>query len=83
MKTLLCLLSLVFVPIALAERPNIVLVLADDLGYGDLACYGAKDVRTPHLDHFASEGLRFTMQQAAEAIHISKKNAASAVRKSA
>lgn len=43
-----------------AERPNIVLVLADDLGYGDLACFGAKDVRTPHLDHFASEGLRLT-----------------------
>lgn len=43
-----------------AERPNIVLVLADDLGYGDLACFGAKDVRTPHLDRFASEGLRLT-----------------------
>lgn len=41
-------------------RPNIVLVLADDLGYGDLACFGAKDVRTPHLDRFAAEGLRLT-----------------------
>lgn len=43
-----------------SDQPNIVLVLADDLGYGDLACYGAKDLRTPELDKFASEGLRFT-----------------------
>ncbi len=42
------------------ERPNIVLVLADDLGYGDLACYGAKDIKTPNLDRFATEGLRLT-----------------------
>jgi arylsulfatase A len=41
-------------------KPNLVLVLADDLGYGDLACYGAADVRTPHLDRFAAEGLRLT-----------------------
>jgi arylsulfatase A len=37
-----------------------VLVLADDLGYGDLACYGAKDIRSPNLDRFATEGLRLT-----------------------
>lgn len=43
---------------AAADRPNIVLVLADDLGYGDLRCYGATDMQTPHLDRFASEGLR-------------------------
>jgi arylsulfatase A len=41
-------------------RPNFVLVLADDLGYGDLGCYGAKDVRTPNLNQFAAEGLRLT-----------------------
>jgi arylsulfatase A len=43
-----------------AARPNVVLVLADDLGYGDLACFGAKDIQTPHLDRFAREGLRLT-----------------------
>ncbi len=44
-----------------AERPNIVLILADDLGYGDVACYhsGSK-VPTPHLDELAADGLRFT-----------------------
>lgn len=47
-------------PAAAGSRPNIVLVLADDLGYGDLGCFGAKDVRTPNLDRFAAQGLRFT-----------------------
>src|SRR5688572_31002713 len=41
-------------------RPNILLILADDLGYGDLACYGATDVHTPHLDALARSGVRFT-----------------------
>jgi arylsulfatase A len=43
-----------------ATPPNIVLINCDDLGYGDLACYGAKDIRTPHLDRMAREGTRFT-----------------------
>ena len=41
-------------------RPNIVLILIDDLGYGDLACYGNTRHRTPHLDRLAAEGVRFT-----------------------
>ena len=41
-----------------AERPNLMVVLADDLGYGDLACFGSEDVLTPNLDKFASEGLK-------------------------
>jgi arylsulfatase A-like enzyme len=45
---------------AAARRPNVVLVVADDLGYADLGCFGAKDVRTPHLDQLAREGVRFT-----------------------
>ncbi|MBI1356628.1 MAG: sulfatase-like hydrolase/transferase [Acidobacteria bacterium] len=43
-----------------ADRPNFVVVLADDLGYGDLGCYGNLEVKTPNLDRFASEGLRLT-----------------------
>jgi arylsulfatase A-like enzyme len=42
-----------------ANRPNIVLILADDLGYSDLGCYGG-EIRTPHLDALARDGLRFT-----------------------
>ena len=45
---------------AAAERPNIVLIYADDLGYGDVGCYGATRVRTPNIDRMAREGLRFT-----------------------
>lgn len=43
-----------------APRPNIVLIVADDLGYSDLGCFGNKEVHTPHLDRMASEGVRFT-----------------------
>lgn len=43
-----------------ARRPNIVLIYADDLGYGDVGCYGATAVKTPHMDRIAREGLRFT-----------------------
>jgi arylsulfatase A len=40
--------------------PNIVFILADDLGYGELGCYGQKVIRTPHIDRLASEGMKFT-----------------------
>jgi arylsulfatase A-like enzyme len=43
-----------------ASKPNIVLILADDLGYGDLGCYGATKIKTPNMDRLAAEGLRFT-----------------------
>ncbi len=44
-----------------AERPpNIVYIMADDLGYGDLGCYGQTRIRTPHIDRLAAEGMRFT-----------------------
>ncbi len=39
------------------ERPNILVILADDLGYGDLGCFGAPDLKTPHIDRIASSGL--------------------------
>jgi len=43
-----------------ADRPNILVILADDLGYGDLSCQGGKDVRTPNIDRILNEGIRFT-----------------------
>ncbi len=45
---------------AAAPRPNIVLIVADDLGYGDLGCYGADAISTPNLDRLAAQGRRFT-----------------------
>jgi arylsulfatase A len=42
------------------ERPNIVVILADDLGYADIGSFGARDFETPHLDRMAKEGRRFT-----------------------
>ena len=51
-----------------SERPNIILLLADDLGYGDLSCFGSPAVETPHLDRLASEGKRFTRFYAASAV---------------
>jgi len=41
-------------------KPNIIFILADDLGYGDLGCYGQKQIQTPNLDRLAAEGMRFT-----------------------
>ncbi len=50
------------------ERPNFVIIFADDLGYGDLGCYGHPTIRTPHLDRMASEGIRFTQFYAAASV---------------
>src|SRR5687767_13705540 len=43
-----------------SRRPNIVFIMADDLGYGDLGCYGQKKIKTPNIDRLAAEGTRFT-----------------------
>ena len=48
--------------------PNIVFILADDLGYADVACYGRPDVRTPNIDHLAATGLRFLQAYANSAV---------------
>ena len=46
------------------QRPNIVFILCDDMGYGDLACYGQPYISTPHIDRMAAEGMRFTQAYA-------------------
>jgi len=43
-----------------SDKPNIICILVDDLGYGDLSCQGGKDIRTPHIDRIMSEGIHFT-----------------------
>jgi len=43
-----------------AERPNVIYIMTDDLGYGDLGCFGQKQIRTPNLDRLAAEGMRLT-----------------------
>ena len=48
--------------------PNVVLIFADDLGYGDLSCYGATKVQTPNIDKLAAEGRRFTDAHSASAV---------------
>ena len=51
-----------------ASRPNVVLIFADDLGYGDVGCYGAKGYETPNIDRLAKEGVRFTDFYVAQAV---------------
>ena len=71
--TVRCLLAIAFafLPIAAVnaqdavKRPNIILILADDLGINDLGCYGRKEHRTPNLDRLAKDGMRFTSAYAA------------------
>ena len=61
-KRLWCVLHVLAVGLNLraAQLPNIVFIYADDLGYGDVGCYGATRLMTPNIDHLAQEGLRFT-----------------------
>ncbi|NOX56502.1 MAG: arylsulfatase [Planctomycetes bacterium] len=64
---------LAWLPVALKaesppERPNIIYILADDLGYGDLSCYGQRILKTPNLDRMAAEGLRFTRHYAGSTV---------------
>ena len=47
-------------PVVSLSNPNIVFILADDLGYGELGCYGQEKIQTPHIDQLAAEGMRFT-----------------------
>jgi len=68
--TILILAALLFQPVhaRTAERPNIVLIMADDLGYSELGSYGQKLIQTPHLDQLARQGMRFTRNYAGNAV---------------
>jgi len=50
------------------SRPNLIFILADDLGWGDLSCYGRPDYRTPNIDQLASQGTKFTDAYSASAV---------------
>ena len=63
-----CSLFLVGAPLHAAKAPNIILFLADDLGWGDLACFGNKLCKTPNLDAFAKQGAKFTQCYSAGAV---------------
>lgn len=52
----------------ISEKPNIVLIVADDMGYGDLSCYGATKINTPNMDSIAHSGIRFTDAHATSAV---------------
>ncbi len=62
--SLLLIIHLVFISPATCKsehtHPNFIIIYADDMGYGDLGCYGAELIKTPHLDQMASQGMRFT-----------------------
>ena len=68
MTRALAVLALLLAPAAQAERPNVVIFLTDDLGWGDLGCYGHPVMKTPHLDAFAKESLRFLQGYSASAV---------------
>src|SRR4051812_34613583 len=57
-----------------ARKPNIVFILADDLGYGDLGCYGQKEIQTPNIDQLAKEGMRFTQFYAGSCVCAPSRN---------
>src|SRR5437868_3083967 len=71
MKTILFIVALLLLTsssLNAADKPNIVLIFADDLGINDLSCYGRKDQPTPNLDRMAAEGIRFSCGYCAQPI---------------
>ena len=68
MKPFAILLALLLPSVAAAEPPNIVFVMADDLGYGHLGSYGQTKIKTPHIDRLAAEGMRFTQAYAGSTV---------------
>lgn len=50
------------------QKPNIIIILVDDMGYGDAGCYGQQKIATPHIDEMASKGMRFTQFYSGSAV---------------
>ena len=59
MRSILALVVVCLLSMLAQAKPNILIILVDDLGYGDLSCYGAKDLKTPHIDSLMADGMRF------------------------
>ena len=51
-----------------ARKPNIIFILADDLGYNELGCFGQKWIKTPYIDRLAKEGIKFTQHYSGQAV---------------
>lgn len=60
MRSVLIVLLAALAPLLAAEKPNVIVIMADDLGYGDISANGATALKTPNIDRLAAEGLRFT-----------------------
>ena len=68
-NTVITLFLLLFsISISSARKPNIIFVLADDLGYNELGCFGQKWIKTPHIDKLAEEGIKFTQHYSGQAV---------------
>jgi arylsulfatase A len=65
---LLFLLILINRSVNAQEKPNIIYILADDLGYGDLSCYGQQKIYTPNLDKLAGQGMQFMQHYAGASV---------------
>lgn len=61
-------LSLILTTVCVTDQPNVVFILADDLGFGDLGCFGQEQILTPNIDRLASEGTRFTSSYAGSTV---------------
>ena len=58
----------------LSSKPNIIFIMADDLGYGDLGCYGQKKILTPNIDALAGDGVRFAQAYAGAPVCTSSRS---------
>ena len=68
MKIALTILFLTVISASAQDKPNIIYVLADDLGYSEVGCYGQKKIKTPNIDQIAAQGMKFTQHYAGSAV---------------